>query len=212
MAAITATLAAELKVAERQVAAAVELLDGGATVPFVARYRKEATGGLDDAQLRDLEERLGLPARPGGAAGGDPRRRSRRRASSMPASGAHPRRGDARPARRPLPSVQGQAPHQGSDRPRGGLGPLAEALLVRPGGDPAAAAGAFVDAAKGVADVDAALEGARSILIERFSEDPDLTGGLREAGWRRGRIVSSVKPGKEAAGEKFADYFSFTEP
>ncbi|WP_375410974.1 Tex family protein [uncultured Methylobacterium sp.] len=212
MAAITATLAAELKVAERQVAAAVELLDGGATVPFVARYRKEATGGLDDAQLRDLEDRLaylrdlearrvailetieaqgsldaGLKARILGA-------ETKARLEDLYLPFKVKRRTKAQIAR------------------EAGLGPLAEALLVRPEGDPAAAAGSFVDASKGVADVDAALEGARSILIERFSEDPDLTGALREAGWQRGRIVSSVKPGKEATGEKFADYFSFSEP
>lgn len=209
---ITATIAAELKVAERQVAAAVELLDGGATVPFVARYRKEATGGLDDAQLRDLEDRLaylrdlearreailesiegqgrldaGLKARILGA-------ETKARLEDLYLPFKVKRRSKAQIAR------------------EAGLGPLAEALLVRPEGDPAAAAAAFVDATKGVADVGAALEGARSILIERFSEDPDLTGALRDTGWQRGRIVSSVKAGKEAAGEKFADYFSFSEP
>ena len=212
MAAITATIAAELKVAERQVAAAVELLDGGATVPFVARYRKEATGGLDDAQLRNLEDRLAylrdLEARRAailesieGQGPIDARLKSRILAAETKA-----RLEDLylpfKVKRRTKAQIAREA----------GLGPLADALLIRPGSDPAAAASAFVDATKGVADIGTALEGARFILIERFSEDPDLMGALREACWQRGRIVSSVKVGKASVGEKFADYFAFTEP
>src|SRR6185312_7276913 len=93
-----------------------------------------------------------------------------------------------------------------------GLEPLAEALLADPNLDPQQEAAGYVDADKGVADAAAALEGARSILVERFGEDADLVGELRERMWERGRLVSRVREGREEAGAKFADYFAFAEP
>ena len=212
MAAITATIAAELKVAERQVAAAVELLDGGATVPFVARYRKEATGGLDDAHLRDLEERLAylrdLEARRAGilesiAAQGrlDPALKGRILAAETKA-----RLEDLYLPFKPKRRTKAQTAREA------GLGPLADALLAHPERDPERAADGFVSVKSGIADREAALEGARAILVERFSEDPELVGSLRETVWQRGRMTSTVKAGKAVSGEKFADYFDFAEP
>ncbi len=93
-----------------------------------------------------------------------------------------------------------------------GLEPLADGLLGNPDTDPQAAAAVFVDADKGVADVQAALDGARSILVERFGEDADLIGTLRERMWGHGRLVAKVRDGKQEAGSKFADYFDFSEP
>ncbi|GJE16715.1 Tex family protein [Methylobacterium marchantiae] len=212
MAAITATIAAELKVAERQVIAAVELLDGGSTVPFIARYRKEVTGGLDDAQLRDLEERLAYL-----------RDLEARRAAILESIEGQGKLDSALKARILGADTKARLedlylPFKVKRRTKAqaareaGLGPLAEALLAHPDRAPEQAAAGFVDAGKGVADVEAALEGARTILIERFGEDPELVGNLRDTVWQRGRMTSVVRKGKEAAGEKFADYFDFSEP
>ncbi|CAA2101058.1 30S ribosomal protein S1 [Methylobacterium bullatum] len=212
MAAITATIAAELKVAERQVSAAVELLDGGSTVPFIARYRKEVTGGLDDSQLRDLEERIAYL-----------RDLEARRASILESIDGQGKLDPALKARILAADTKARLedlylPFKVKRRTKAqaareaGLGPLAEALLAHPERPPEQAAAAFVDAGKGVADVEAALEGARTILIERFGEDPELVGQLRDTVWQRGRMTSTVKKGKEAVGEKFADYFDFSEP
>ncbi|WP_406390470.1 Tex family protein [Streptomyces sp. NBC_00887] len=209
---IEGRIAEELGVRERQVKAAVELLDGGSTVPFIARYRKEATEMLDDAQLRTLEERLRYL-----------RELEDRRAAVLDsvreqgkldaALEAQIRAADTKarlediylpfkPKRRTKAQIAREA----------GLEPLADGLLGDPSKDPLAAAAAFVDADKGVADPAAALDGARSILTERFSEDADLTGELRERMWSRGRLAAKVREGKEEAGAKFADYFDFAEP
>ncbi|WP_327327273.1 RNA-binding transcriptional accessory protein [Streptomyces sp. NBC_01210] len=209
---IEGRIAEELGVRERQVKAAVELLDGGSTVPFIARYRKEATEMLDDAQLRTLEERLRYL-----------RELEERRASILEsvreqgkldeALEAQIRSADTKarlediylpfkPKRRTKAQIAREA----------GLEPLAEGLLGDPSVEPLAAAAAFVDADKGVADAAAALEGARAILTERFSEDADLIGELRERMWTRGRLTAKVRDGKEEAGAKFADYFDFAEP
>ncbi|KQP38553.1 RNA-binding transcriptional accessory protein [Methylobacterium sp. Leaf104] len=211
MAAINTSLAAELGVAEWQVKAAVDLLDGGATVPFIARYRKEVTGTLDDAQLRTLEERLAYL-----------RDLEARRAAVLEAIEAQGKLEAGLKARILAADTKARLedlylPFKVKRRTKAqvareaGLEPLAEALLARPEQSPEGAARAYVDAGKGVADVEAALEGARAILIERFSEDPELVGALRETGWQRGRMVATVKAGKAAAGEKFADYFDFSE-
>ncbi|MFE2150469.1 Tex family protein [Streptomyces lavendulae] len=209
---IEGRIAEELGVRERQVKAAVELLDGGSTVPFIARYRKEATEMLDDAQLRTLEERLrylreledrrtaildsvreqgkldaGLEAR-------------------IHAADTKARLEDIylpfKPKRRTKAQIAREA----------GLEPLAEGLLADPSVEPAVAAAAFVDADKGVADAAAALEGARAVLTEKFAEDADLIGDLRERMWTRGRLAAKVREGQEEAGAKFADYFDFAEP
>ncbi|WP_318209693.1 Tex family protein [Streptomyces sp. SJL17-1] len=209
---IEARIAEELGVRERQVKAAVELLDGGSTVPFIARYRKEATEMLDDAQLRTLEERLRylreLEDRRS-AILDSVREQGKLTAeleASIRAADTKARLEDIylpfKPKRRTKAQIAREA----------GLEPLADGLLADPSVEPTAAAAAFVDADKGVADAAAALEGARAILAEKFSEDADLIGELRERMWGCGRLVAKVREGQEEAGSKFADYFDFTEP
>ncbi|HEX8631681.1 MAG TPA: Tex-like N-terminal domain-containing protein, partial [Catenuloplanes sp.] len=205
-------IAEELGVRERQVAAAVELLDGGATVPFIARYRKEVTGTLDDAQLRTLEERLHYL-----------RELEQRRAAILESIRGQGKLDDALAAQ--ILAADSKArlediylPFKPKRRTRAqiareaGLEPLAELLLGDPTRDPRPAAEGFVDEAKGVSDAAAALDGARAILVERFAEDADLIGGLREQMWSRGRVVSRVRDGQQEPGAKFADYFDFAEP
>ncbi|MFJ8667300.1 Tex family protein [Streptomyces sp. NPDC093600] len=209
---IESRIAEELGVRERQVRAAVELLDGGSTVPFIARYRKEATEMLDDAQLRTLEERLRYlrELEDRRAAVLDSVREQGKLTAEVEArilaADTKARLEDIylpfKPKRRTKAQIAREA----------GLEPLAEGLLADPSVEPAAAAAAFVDADKGVADAAAALEGARAILTEKFSEDADLIGELRERMWGRGRLVAKVREGKEEAGAKFADYFDFAEP
>ena len=204
-------IAAELGAREQQVTAAVDLLDNGATVPFVARYRKETTGGLDDAQLRRLEERLAylrdLEQRRGAIL-----KSLSEQGKLAPALEAQVRAADNK-ARlediylpfRPKRRTRAEAARQA------GLEPLATLLLGHPEHDPAAAAARFVDAGKGIVDAASALEGARAILIERFSEDPDLVGTLRSTMWTRGRVAAAVRKGQAEAGAKFADYFAYAE-
>ena len=196
--------------AVRQVSAAVELLDGGATVPFIARYRKEATGTLDDAQLRTLEERLHYL-----------RELDERRdaiVKEITAQGkltseleAQLRAADSKarledlylpykPKRRTKAQIAREA----------GLEPLADLLVNDPRNDPQREAQSFVN--DNVPDAAAALEGARAILVERFAEDADLIGPLREAMAARGTLISKVRAGQEEKGAKFADYFEFSEP
>jgi protein Tex len=209
---LTQRIANELGVAERQIRAAVDLLDGGATVPFVARYRKEATGGLDDAQLRTLQERLQYL-----------RELEERRTSILNSIREQGKLDDELEAR--IMAVDSKArledlylPYKPKRRTKAqiareaGLEPLADALLGDPGLDPAAAAAGYVNVEVGVADVAAALDGARAILVERFAEDADLIGDLREQMWSRGCLVSRVREGQQEAGAKFADYFEFSEP
>jgi uncharacterized protein len=205
-------IAEELGVRERQVAAAVELLDGGATVPFIARYRKEATEMLDDAQLRTLEDRLRYL-----------RELDERRAAILDSIRAQGKLDEALEAQ--IMAADSKArlediylPYKPKRRTRAqiareaGLEPLADLLLTEPTTDPQTAAAGFADPDKGVADAAAALEGARAILVERFGEDADLIGELRERMWSRGRLVSAVRTGREEAGAKFSDYFDFAEP
>jgi protein Tex len=205
-------IAEELGVREGQVASAVELLDGGSTVPFIARYRKEVTGALDDAQLRTLEERLRYL-----------RELEERRATVLESIRSQGKLSDeletqinAADSKARLEDIY--LPYKPKRRTKAqiaieaGLEPLADQLLADPSNDPQTTAEGFVDADKGVADTQAALDGARSILVERFSEDADLIGELREQVWTRGRVVSKVREGKEEEGAKFADYFEFDEP
>jgi len=203
-------IADELGVAARQVSAAISLLDGGATVPFIARYRKEATGTLDDAQLRTLTERLRYLREL------DERREAiikevmaqgkltAELEAQIRAADAKARLEDLylpyKPKRRTKAQIAREA----------GLEPLADLLLGDPTRDPQHAARAFTN--EHVPDANAALEGARAILVERFAEDADLIGQLREAMAARGTLISKVLPGREEEGAKFADYFEFSEP
>jgi protein Tex len=211
MTAIAECIAEELRVRLPQVEAAIALLDDKATVPFIARYRKEATGGLDDTQLRALDERLKYL-----------RELEERRAAILksiddqgkltPELAAAVRDADTKarledlylpykPKRRTKAQIAREA----------GLEPLALALLQDPTLVPAQAAAAYVDADKGVPDVAAALDGARWILMETFAEDAELVGGLRKLLWDRAEWKSTVVPGKEQEGVKFSDYFSASE-
>ncbi|MEV2265448.1 Tex family protein [Nonomuraea africana] len=203
-------IAEELGVREGQVQAAVDLLDGGATVPFIARYRKEVTGALDDAQLRTLEERLRYL-----------RELEERRTAILESIESQGKLTDE--LREQIVAADTKArlediylPYKPKRRTKAmiarelGLEPLADALLADPTLDPIATAGPYV--VEGLADAAAALEGARAILIERFAEDADLIGTLRERMWSNGRAVSTVREGKEEAGAKFSDYFDFSEP
>ena len=209
--AIITTIANELQVAERQVAATVALLDEGATVPFIARYRKEVTGGLDDNQLRQLEERLGYLRELG------ERRKtildSIREQGKLDAGLAQAI--NAATTKTELEDLY--LPYKKKRRTKGeiareaGLEPLALSLLGDPGQDPETVAADFVDAERGVADVQAALDGARYILMERFAEQAELVGRLREMLWDQGRLASEVVSDKRAEGAKFADYFDYSE-
>lgn len=197
-----------------QVRAAVTLLDEGATVPFIARYRKEATGGLDDTQLRDLQEQLIYQ-----------RELEERRAAILTAlsesgklteelerdiwgADTKQRLEDLylpyKPKRRTRAQIAREA----------GLEPLAKLLWEDPLRDPETEAEAFVNADKGVADVRAALDGARDILAEIFYENADMLEELREFLWKKAYLVSKVVPEKEAdpAAAKYSDYFDYDEP
>jgi uncharacterized protein len=209
---INLQIAQELGVREQQVEATVELLDGGATVPFVARYRKEITGGLDDAQLRTLEERLTYL-----------RELEERRTAILNSVRDQGKLDAALEAAILKADSKGRLediylPYKPKRRTKAeiakeaGLEPLSEQLLSQPQNDPNAVAASFVDADKQVADVAAALDGARSILVERFAEDADLIGTLRETMWSNGQMGATVREGKKAEGEKFKDYFEFSEP
>jgi uncharacterized protein len=212
MKSINLRIAQELGVKEQQVAATVELIDGGSTVPFIARYRKEITGALDDTQLRTLDERLRYL-----------RELEDRRTQILDSINSQGKLDDAlraiinaadskarlediylpfKPKRRTKAMIAREA----------GLEPLADLLIADPSKDPRETALSFVDATKSVETPEAALEGARSILVERFSEDAELIGALRENFWTGGRIVSKVRDGKQTAGAKFSDYFDFAEP
>jgi len=203
-------IATELGVREGQVAAAVELLDGGATVPFIARYRKEVTGTLDDAQLRTLEERLQYL-----------RELEERRAAILASVEEQGKLTDDLKAQIEAADTKARLedlylPYKPKRRTKAqiarenGLEPLADLLLSDPSTDPRASAEGYLS--ENVADVQAALDGARAILVERFAEDADLIGTLRERMWSRGELVAKVREGKEDEGKKFSDYFDFTEP
>ena len=209
---ISQRIADELGVREQQVEAAVTLLDGGATVPFVARYRKEATGALDDAQLRTLEERLNYL-----------RELEERRVAILNSVREQGRLDTALEAAILAADSKGRLediylPFKPKRRTKAeiakeaGLEPLAELLLTQSENDPQATAAPFVNADKQVADTAAALDGARSILVERFAEDADLIGNLREQMWSNGLLASKLRDGKKEAGAKFSDYFDFSEP
>ena len=180
---ILTQIAAELKVAARQVQAAVELLDGGATVPFIARYRKEATGGLDDTQLRDLEARLAYL-----------RELEERRAAVLKSIDEQGKlTAELRAAIEAAPTKQEledlYLPYKPKRRTKGmiareaGLEPLADRLFADPTLDPLTEAAAFINAEAGFADSYAVCDGVRDLLSERWAEDAALVGLLREWLW-----------------------------
>lgn len=211
IASIAARIAQELGVKESQVAAAVALLDEGSTVPFIARYRKEATGGLDDTQLRTLQERLGYLREL------DERREVVLRSISEQGKLSDDLRAailDADTKTRLEDLYRPFMPKRRSKAQtarEAGLEPLALGLLSDSTQDPQQVAQAFVSAEKGVPDASAALEGARHILIELFADDPQLSGELREHLWEKSKLQSKVVPDKAAQGAKFADYFDAAE-
>ena len=209
---ISAAIAAWLGVRPAQVRAAIALMDDGASVPFIARYRKEATGTLDDAQLRDLEERLRYL-----------RELEARRVVVLETifglgklTSLLRRTIEAAGTKSELEDLY--LPYKSTRKTKAdtareaGLEPLLDALLTDPSRFPAVAAESFVDDSRGVATADDALDGARAILIERAGQDAALVGELRERLWKTGRLRSSVKAGKDAAGQKFKDYFDFAQP
>ncbi len=212
-------LADELAIDPRQVRATIALLDEGATVPFIARYRKEATDGLDDTQLRTLAERLvylrELDERRDAilASIDEQGKLDTALAASIDAADTKQRLEDLYAPFRRKRRTKAQIAREA------GLEPLADALLRDPRVEPEAAAQAYLKAPfttpegenPGVADAKSALDGARQILIERFAENADLVGRLRDELQRRAVVVSAVVPGKEAEGAKFADYFDHTE-
>lgn len=208
---IEGQIAAELNVKPQQVAAAVELLDGGATVPFISRYRKEVTQGLDDTQLRELESRLGYL-----------RELEDRRGTILKSIEEQEKltpqlEKEIRGAATKTELEDLYLPYKQKRRTKAqiareaGLEPLADALMADPMLTPEDAAKVYINTDKGVADEQAALDGARQILMERFAEDPKLVGELREYFWENAVLKGAVVPGKEQEGKKFSDYFDYSE-
>lgn len=212
MAGINQRIAQELGVRPEQVSAAVALIDEGSTIPFIARYRKEATGGLDDAQLRDLDERLAYL-----------RELEKRRAAILESIESQGKLDDALRARILEAETKARLedlylPYKPKRRTKAqiareaGLEPLADQLWSDPSQQPETRAAGFIDEAKGVADAKGALEGARAIIAERLSEDAELIGKLRERYWAQGVLTAKVRAGKEQSGAKFSDYFDYAQP
>ncbi|MGI9424462.1 MAG: Tex family protein [Hyphomicrobiaceae bacterium] len=212
MLSIEQRIARELNVRVDQVASAVELLGEGATVPFIARYRKEKTGGLDDTQLRKLEERLSYL-----------RQLDERKAAVLKAIGEQGKltadlEQAIADAENKVDLEDLYAPFKQKRRTKAqiareaGLEPLADALLGNPARDPLQEAANYCGGETAIADAQTALEGAQSILIERMAEDPQLVGSLRDWLWQDGRINSKIAKGKQAEASKFADYFDFQQP
>lgn len=211
MQSILSRIATELSVKAIQVVAAVELLDEGSTVPFIARYRKEKTGGLDDTQLRYLETRLGSLREL------EKRRETvlnsiREQGKMIPELELQVQQAETRtelediylpykPKRRTKAMIAREA----------GIQPLAEALLADPHLDPEIEAAKYLNPEMEFSDAKTVLDGARQILMEDFAENAELSGQLREYLWDQGSFASGVIPGKEQEGQKFADYFSYSE-
>lgn len=205
-------IAEELGVRNVQVEAAIKLLDDGSTVPFIARYRKEATAGLDDTQLRQLEERLGYL-----------RDMEERRASILksideqdkltPELKAAILAADSKTRLEDL-----YAPHKPKRRSKAliareaGIEPLLDAILAEPSQAPEILAQSYLNPAAGFEDIAAVLDGARQIFIERAGDDADLVGQLRDYAWQHAQLTAAVIAGEEDKGAKFADYFAYAEP
>lgn len=209
---IARLIARELGVEERQVAAAIELIGEGATVPFIARYRKERTGGLDDTQLRHLAQRLtyltDLNARRDTVL-----KSIREQGKLTPALEKQILAAETKVALEDL-----YAPFKPKRRTKAtiareaGLAPLAEQLLANPALTPEDIAKAFISKSKGVTSAAEALEGARHIIVEQLSETPEIVSAVRERMWKDGQVRSSVAKGKAEEGAKFSDYFDFDQP
>jgi len=205
-------IADELGVREQQVNATVEMLDGGATVPFIARYRKEVTGSLDDSQLRSLEDRLRylreLEDRRSTILNSieEQGKLTDELRASIDSADTKNRLEDLylpyKPKRRTKAQIAREA----------GLEPLADALYDDPALEPESTAEGYINEEAGVADTKAALDGARYILMERFAEDAELLGELRDFIWQQGQLKVTVVDGKENEGAKFRDYFDHVEP
>lgn len=208
---ISQIIAAELTVQPQQILAAIQLLDDGNTIPFIARYRKEATGGLDDTQLRHFETRLIYL-----------RELEERRETILKSIEEQGKLTDE--LRDKIHATQSKTeledlylPYKPKRRTKGqiaieaGLEPLADLLWSEPKNDPESTALSFVDAEKGVADSKAALDGARYILMECFAEDAGLLAKVRDYLAKNAVIVSKVIEGKETEGAKFQDYFDHQE-
>ncbi|MCI5107229.1 MAG: RNA-binding transcriptional accessory protein, partial [Pseudomonadales bacterium] len=209
---LTQKIATELNIKATQVDAAIALLDEGATVPFISRYRKEVTGGLDDLQLRDLENRLRYLREMGERM--DAILDSIKEQDKLtPALEKQIRAAETKTELEDL-----YLPYKPKRRTKAmiaieaGLEPLADALFEDPSLDPEARAEAFIDSGKGVEDSKAALEGARFILMERFAEDAALVGSLRKHLWEKGELRARVMAGKENDAAKYRDYFDYDEP
>jgi len=209
---ISSRIAQELGVKEAQVSAAVALLDEGATVPFISRYRKEVTGGLDDTQMRDLESRLGYLREL------EDRRETilssiREQDKLSPELERDIRAADTKNRLEDL-----YLPYKPKRRTKGqiaieaGLEPLANTLFDDPNQDPASLALNYLNPELGINDVKGALDGAKYILMERLSEDANLLAKLRSFLWNECLLCSTVMTGKEQEGEKFRDYFAHSEP
>lgn len=205
-------IAEEISAAEAQVQAAIQLLDEGCTVPFIARYRKEATGGLDDTQLRTLEERLRYL-----------RELDERRAVILKSIEEQNKltpelqeKIEAAQTKTELEDLY--LPYKPKKRTKAqiareaGLEPLAHRLLEDPTLDPQVVAAEYLNPEKKINDTTAALEGARQILMEEFAENAELLGRLREWVWERGVFVSNVVEEKRQDGIKYSDYFEYREP
>lgn len=209
---ISRRIADELGVREQQVDATVTLLDEGATVPFIARYRKEVTGSLDDSQLRTLEERLRylreLEDRRGTILNSieEQGKLTDELRASIAAADTKNRLEDLylpyKPKRRTKAQIAREA----------GLEPLADTLFDDPSQDPEQVAAAYLNPEAKIDDTKAALDGARYILMERFAEDAELLGSLRDFVWQQGQLKVTVVEGKENEGAKFRDYFDHVEP
>ncbi len=208
---ITQILSQELSATAAQITAAVELLDDGATVPFIARYRKEATGGLDDTQLRQLAERLQYL-----------RELEERKAVVLKSIEEQGKLSDD--LRAQIEAADNKTaledlylPYKPKRRTKAqiarehGLQPLADVLLAEQPQDVEAAAQGYLKN-ENVPDAKAALDGARAILMEQFAEDAELIGTLRDKLWNEAEIHAQVVEGKETEGEKFSDYFDHREP
>ena len=209
---INKKIAEELGVMVQQVAATIALLDEGSTVPFISRYRKEATGGLDDLQLRDLEVRLRYLR--------ELQERKQAIVASITEQGKLTPELEQKITAAETKSILEDLylPYKKKRRTKAmiaieaGIEPLADKLLEDPTLDPEKEAAAFVDAEAGFATPKEVLDGATQILMERFAEHPELSGSLRNYLWEEGVLQSRVVEGKESDAAKFRDYFDYDEP